>query len=232
MNLEAYIKSFFTKRDGFAFLESVNNKVETLSDRLSIHVIALQILFAALCIAVALFGYRLVKVWAALGAAGIGYIVGVSFAHFLDEFIPGTFTNLLVNIIACVVSVVFLFLAFFGYKYVCAGAVAILCYTVTGFYTVNSNVAIGAAFLGLILAVFCFKPVVVVLTGLFGSVLLVNFFGEMIPAAKWLQLGEDNTAFFVAIIVFVVLTVVQFLTLPRKADEKEEESDAEDELDY
>ena len=70
------------------------------------------------------------------------------------------------------------------------------------------------------------------LTGLFGGVLLVNFFGEMIPAAKWLQLGEDNAAFFVAIIVFVVLTVVQFLTLPRKADEKEEESDAEDELDY
>lgn len=213
---------FAKSKDIFSALESFNGLLEEWADRLNMNVAILLWAGVALSVIIGFFGYKLIKPIMALGFGYIGYFVGEGIFDLLSEHIT-QIPDWTVYVIGGVVAVLFMCLAFIKFSYAMFTVAAVFGYFIAFFYTQDSVLAIGGAFLLAMLSVLLIRTVFILLSSFVCGITTVSLLSHIFPKASLLQLGNNQwMAICLTIGIALLFAVVQFV-INRHAGEEVEE---------
>lgn len=211
---------FFQNPDLLKLLQSCNNAISSLADKITLDAWIAFAVAAALAAAVGAFGYKLIKLVIALGFGVGGYFIGEDLYRLLAE----KFTELpdwAVYVCGGVVAVGFCVFAFLKFSYAWFGVAAIFGYIAVGHFMPDGYVllSVGAALLIALLSVSLIRVVFILATSAMAGGFLISFLGAIFPEQGFLQIGQGWIPYVLVAVAAILFASVQFATNRQRIEE-------------
>jgi len=205
-----YIKTASTK-DIYQVLSDVNGAVTSLADGIGVASLYLFIAALVLTVGVGFFGYKLIKLVSSLAMAYVGYFMGIEFFNIIQpslSWLPQWSSY----VIAAVIAIAFLLLAFSKFSYTVFTLSAVIGYFITMFYVDNPVFAVGGALVFAMLSVHFLRIVFIAETSFAGGLLAISFLSQIFPDVALFDIaGESIPTIILTYGVVLVFAVVQFV---------------------
>lgn len=205
----------------YELLTQMIGRTSELAGKVEVSERSMFIAGAVFAVIVGLLGYRFIKLFMGVLIGLVGYFAGLELFAYLQETTSviakaPQWTSYVVGVF---LAVMFMALGFSKFSYAMFALFTVIGYNFAGYYLPDRPLlALAGAVVLALLSTLIVRFSFILVSSVAGGFAVVMYLGALLPKARFLQLGAEKSAFWVAVGVVLVFFVFQYATRRRKKD--------------